>query len=67
MGGGEGGGGRREYFCRTEQAAEGLYGKKKLHFLMGIYVDINLRLTFFLCVPVSFGELFIKRAQIQSY
>ena len=39
---------------RNFQAAEGLCGKKSYIFL-------------FLCVPVSFGEMNIKHAQIQSY
>ena len=44
------------YFCRTEQAeCKGIskqprdFVVKKLHFSMGIYVDINLGLTFSLC------------------
>ena len=37
----------------------------RLHFAMGTYVDVNLRLTFSLCF-LKFWRNFKKRAQIQS-
>ena len=64
------------YFCRTEQAERKRIFKQLRDFTVKeitffdrnlCWTDtcINLWLTF--CVPVSFGEMFIKHAQIQSY
>ena len=55
----------RSGVLKNFQAAEEIYGKRNYIFSMGIYVDINVLLTFSL-FSLVLEKRAIKRAQIQS-
>ena len=64
----------RRYFCRAKQAERKRIFKQPRDFTVKVstffrweFMLYQVVIDFFLRVPVSFGEMFIKRAQIQSY